>query len=154
MNSGDSLSIDKNSGTVNWSLRRGVATSITVGAVFVVVLIFWIVAATRGAPRPDLYPNGLLSVIPGEGSKTPYPSPVGVSLSPGWQPTLTIDGVVIPDTELTDGTRELGEFFYIPADEKTLPELRTGNVCARVVAVPTINIEADNIDFEWCFTTF
>ncbi len=139
---------------VNWSLRRGVAPTITALVFALIVAVVWIASSTRGAPRPDTFPTGLLAVIPDEGAQAPKQTLVGVSLSPGWQPTITIDGVAIPDAQLSAGTRQLGEFFFSPGEDMVFSQLRRGQVCARVVAIPTIDVEVDNIDHRWCWTSF
>ena len=141
-------------GRTNWSLRRGVAPTLTLFVVALLLVVIWVAAASRGAPRPSTFPTGLLAIIPEEGAQAPKQTLVGVSLSPGWQPTVIIDGIVIPDEELSAGTRQLGEFFFAPGEEMVINQLRRGQVCAQVIAVPTIDIEVDNIDHRWCWTSF
>ncbi|MBM36708.1 MAG: hypothetical protein VX963_12350 [Actinomycetota bacterium] len=138
----------------NWTLRKGVASSLTLLVVALLLLVVWIASSTRGAPQPITLPTGLLAVIPQEGAQAPKQTMVGVSLSPGWQPALTIDGVSIPDAQLSGGTRQLGEFFFTPGDDMVITQLRRGHICARVIAVPTIDVEVDNIDHQWCWTSF
>ncbi len=138
----------------NWSLRRGVAPTLTILVVALLLVVVWVAAASRGAPRPSTFPTGLLAVIPEEGDQAPKQTLVGVSLSPGWQPTVIIDGIVIPDEELSGGTRQLGEFFFAPGEDMVINQLRRGHICAQVIAIPTIDIEVDNIDHRWCWTSF
>ena len=95
--------------TVNWTLRRGIASAVTAVVVLLLAIIIWVASTTRGAPQVSTFPTGLLAVIPQEADQAPRQGLVGVSLSPGWQPTLTIDGVSIPDNQLGAGTRQLGE---------------------------------------------
>ncbi len=139
---------------INWTLRRGVASTVTILVLVLLGLIVLVVLSSRGAPQSATLPTGLLAVIPQDGDQSPRQAPVGVSLSPAWQPTITIDGVAIPDDQLTAGTRQLGEFFFSPNEGLAIAELRTGRVCAHVVAVPTIDVEVDNIDYRWCWTSF
>ena len=79
--------------TVNWTLRRGVASTVTVVVVLLLVGIVWGASTSRGASQPSTFPTGLLAVIPQQGDQAPRQGLGGVSLSPGWQPALTIDGV-------------------------------------------------------------
>ena len=139
---------------VNWSLRKGVASSLTILVILALGLVIWVASSTRGAPQPTTLPSGLLAVIPEEGDQAPKQTLVGVSLSPGWQPTVIIDGIVIPDEELSGGTRQLGEFFFAPGEDMVINQLRRGHICAQVIAIPTIDIEVDNIDHRWCWTSF
>ena len=140
--------------TVNWTLRRGVASTVTVVVVLLLVVIVWVASTSRGASQPSTFPTGLLAVIPQEGDQAPRQGLVGVSLSPGWQPALTIDGVPIPNDQLSAGTRQLGEFFFSPGEGLAVVEIRTGEVCAHVIAVPLIDVKVDNIDYRWCWTAF
>lgn len=140
--------------TVNWSLRKGVASSLTIFVVLFLGLVIWVASSTRGAPQPTTLPSGLLGVIPQEGDQAPKQTLVGVSLSPGWEPTLIIDGVPIPSEQLDAGTQQLGEFFFSPGSDMVVSQLRRGLICARVIAIPIIDVEADNIDHEWCWTSF
>ena len=140
--------------TVNWSLRKGVASSLTIFVVLFLGLVIWVASSTRGAPQPTTLPSGLLGVIPQEGDQAPKQTLVGVSLSPGWEPTLIIDGLPIPSEQLDAGTQQLGEFFFSPGSDMVVSQLRRGLICARVIAIPIIDVEADNIDHEWCWTSF
>ena len=140
--------------TVNWSLRKGVASSLTIFVVLFLGLVIWVASSTRGAPQPTTLPSGLLGVIPQEGDQAPKQTLVGVSLSPGWEPTLIIDGVPIPSEQLDAGTQQLGEFFFSPGSDMVVSQLRRGLICARVIAIPIIDVEVDNIDHEWCWTSF
>ena len=139
---------------VNWSLRKGVASSLTMLVVLSLGLVIWVASSTRGAPQPTTLPSGLLAVIPEEGDQAPKQTLVGVSLSPGWEPTLIIDGVSIPNNQLDAGTQQLGEFFFSPGSDMVISQLRRGLICARVIAIPIIDVEADNINYQWCWTSF
>ena len=135
---------------VNWSLRKGVASSLTILVILSLGLVIWVASSTRGAPQPTTLPSGLLAVIPEEGDQAPKQTLVGVSLSPGWEPTLIIDGVSIPNNQLDAGTQQLGEFFFSPGSDMVISQLRRGLICARVIAIPIIDVEADNINYQWC----
>ena len=139
---------------VNWSLRKGVASSLTILVILALGLVIWVASSTRGAPQPTTLPSGLLAVIPEKGDQAPKQTLVGVSLSPGWEPTLIIDGVSIPNNQLDAGTQQLGEFFFSPGSDMVISQLRRGLICARVIAIPVIDVEADNINYQWCWTSF
>ena len=139
---------------VNWSLRKGVASSLTILVLLSLGLVICVASSTRGAPPPTTLPSGLLAVIPEEGDQAPKQTLVGVSLSPGWEPTLIIDDVPIPNNQLDAGTQQLGEFFFSPGSDMVISQLRRGLICARVIAIPIIDVEADNINYQWCWTSF
>ena len=139
---------------VHWTLRRGMATIVTLAVVAVAGLLIWFATTTGGAPRPDVFPTGLRLVQPGEDARSPRQSSIGVSLAPGWAPTLFVNGTAIPDPQLDAGTRELGEFFFSPEPGHVVEDIRPGLNCARVIARPTIDGEIANFEFSWCWTAF
>ena len=139
---------------VPWALRTGVSTAITLGVLVAaagVVLAVWL---TRGGESAPAYPSGLQTVTPVPGAQVPHQSPIGARLDPGWRPTLVINGTTIPAGQLDAGTTQLGEYFFAPGTGKVIEKLRSGQTCARVTATPTIDIEAADFSFEWCFATF
>ncbi len=139
---------------VPWALRRGVSTAITLGALVAAAGIVLMVWLTRGGESAPAYPSGLQAVTPVPGAQVPHQSPVGARLEAGWELTLTINGTAIPTGQLDAGTTQLGEYFYSPGEGKVISKLRTGQSCARLVATPTIDIEAADFTYDWCFTTF
>ena len=86
---------------------------------------------------------------PTHGPHHPYPFSYGA-----WRPTLTVNGVPVPDAELVDGTRQLGEFIIVPAEGKSIADIQPGLNCARVRAVQTVDEDVDDIDHSWCWTAF
>ena len=139
---------------VPWALRRGVSTAITLGALAAAAGIVLAVWLTRGGDSAPAYPSGLQAVTPIPGANVPHQSPVGARLEAGWRLTLVINDTAIPADQLDAGTTQLGEFFFSPGDGKVIEKLRTGRSCARLVATPTIDVEAADFTYEWCFTTF
>lgn len=139
---------------VPWALRKGVSTAITVGALAAAAGIVLAVWATRGGEPASAYPSGVQSVTPVPGANVPHQSPVGARLEAGWQMTLTINDTAIPASQLDAGTTQLGEFFFSAEDGKAIEKLRPGRSCARLAATPTIDTEAVDFTYEWCFTTF
>ena len=137
-----------------WALRRGVSTAITLGALVAAVGVVLAVWLTRGGePRPA-YPSGLQAVTPVPGAQVPHQSPVGARLEAGWKLTLVINETTIPAGQLDAGTTQLGEYFFSPGDGKVIEKLRSGRSCARLTATPTIDTEAADFTYEWCFSTF
>ncbi|HCB34560.1 MAG TPA: hypothetical protein DEP69_05275 [Acidimicrobiaceae bacterium] len=137
----------------HWTLRRGVSAAVTGGVLVALAAVALAVYAIRGSGAPSPYPDSITAVVPAPGSQAPRQAPVGVRLRPGWQPDITIDGVAIPDTQLTAGIRELGEFFFAPRPGRVIEEIRPGRTCAAVVARPLVDVDSADVLFEWCFTS-
>jgi hypothetical protein len=68
------------------------------------------------------------NLIPRRDSQVPQQSSVGIDLVTGWAGTLAIDGVEIPEDELTV-TPEIGLIMYAPAEGKAVEELQAGQNC-------------------------
>lgn len=139
---------------VPWALRRGVSVAVTAGALVAAAAVVLAVWLTRGAETVSSYPVGLQGVVPAPDAQVPRQTPVGVRLDPGWEPRLTIDSVSIPIGQLDAGTVQLGEYFFAPGEGKAIERLRSGRICAVVSAAPVTALEAPDLVYEWCFTTF
>jgi len=138
----------------HWTLRRGMSLGITLGIVILAGVVIYIATLTTRDPQATLYPRGLRSVLPAEGATAPRQGSIGVTMGPGWQPTIAINGTAIPDSQLDAGTRQLGEFFFSPGDGQVIDDIRPGQNCARVRAVNIVDDELDDIDLRWCWTAF
>ncbi len=137
-----------------WALRRGVSAAITLGALVAAVGVIFAVWLTRGGEPGPAYPSGLQGVTPVPGAQVPHQSSIGGQLEAGWKLTLVINGTTIPVDQLDAGTTQLGEYFFSPGDGKVIEKLRSGQSCARLTATPTIDVEAADFTYEWCFSTF
>ena len=75
---------------------------------------------------------------------------VGIDLAPGWEGTLTVDGVAIPEDQL-DVTPSLNLVQFTPGDGKALEALRVGNICAQARAWESATGPDDARTVTWCF---
>ncbi|WP_419945448.1 hypothetical protein [Candidatus Poriferisodalis sp.] len=139
---------------VPWALRRGVSVAVTTGALVAAAAVVLAVWLTRGSDTVSSYPVGLEGVVPAPDAQAPRQTPVGARLEPGWEPTIIIDGVRIPSSQLDAGTIQLGEYFFAPGEGKAIERLRSGQVCAVVRAAPVTALEAPDLVYRWCFVTF
>ncbi|WP_419840834.1 hypothetical protein [Candidatus Poriferisodalis sp.] len=137
-----------------WALREGVSTAVTLFVLVAAVGVVLAVWLTRGGEPASALPAGLQSVTPVPGANVPHQSPVGARLEAGWRMTLSINGTTIPAVQLNAGTVQLGEYLFSAGDGKAITKLRSGRSCARLTATPTIDVEAADFTYEWCFTTF
>lgn len=118
-------------------------------------------SATDGAVA-----SGVEGHQPSDGAQVPDQVRVGLDLTPGWDGTLAINGVVIPENELTRdrqaGSQDSGEdrptmvedrLEFVPGPDKVLERLPSGEVCVNA----TLRHRADPTrqrTFDWCFTVF
>lgn len=138
----------------HWTLRRGVSAAITAGVLIALAVIVLVIYLTRGSTAPAPYPSAVLAVVPTPAASAPRQGPIGAKLSHGWEASITIEGVPIPDGQLTAGTRELNEFFFTPGPGKVLETVQPGRTCVRVVATPLVDTNSSPARFDWCFNAF
>ncbi|HZM32123.1 MAG TPA: hypothetical protein VFB77_16615 [Acidimicrobiales bacterium] len=72
------------------------------------------------------------NLIPRRDAQVPQQSSVGIDLVTGWAGTLAINGVEIPEDELTV-TPEIGLIMYTPGDGKTVDALQSGQNCVNAI---------------------
>lgn len=75
---------------------------------------------------------------------------VGIDLAPGWEASLTIDGVAIPADEL-DVTSSLNLVEFTPGEGKAMDALPAGNVCATARAWESATGPERSRSVSWCF---
>ena len=98
--------------------------------------------------RPDVVER----LIPGEGDEVIRQAELGIDLAPGYEASLTVNGVEIP-TEQLRLVPEQNQVFFTPAEGKVVEQLHAGPNCATAVvwrsaAGPGT---ADDKSFTWCF---
>jgi hypothetical protein len=92
-------------------------------------------------------------LIPGEQEQVLRQAEVGIDLLTGWDATLAIEGVEIPDGQL-DRIEDLGQVRFLPGPGKvfeTLPE--QPNVCATATYWQRATGPDQSFTRTWCFTT-
>lgn len=141
---------------------------VTVAAVAVasVAAMSWIYLRTVDSDRTatnDVAP-GVEAVQPAQGSQVPDQTFVGLDLTPGWDGTLTVNDVQIPEDELTRARQEIEDgsegrptvedrLEFAPGPGKVLERLPSGNVCVSA----RLHHRADpgrEQTFDWCFAVF
>ena len=124
-------------------------------AVAVAVAVAAIVVGGRatqtGSQDPVRTPDVVERLIPGAGDEVVQQFEVGIDLAPGFEGTLTINGVEIPSDELRV-VREQNEVHFQPGEGKVITQLLAGPNC--VVATvwrSSLGRGADDQTFPWCF---
>lgn len=90
-------------------------------------------------------------LIPAPGLKVLKQDAIGVDLAPGYEGRLALDGVPIPDYQLTR-VPELGSYTLNPLIGSDFEALPTGNHCATVTYWRTIDGPERASSRSWCFT--
>jgi hypothetical protein len=89
-------------------------------------------------------------LLPESDSQIVQQSPVGIDLTPGWEGTLVVDGIAIPEEEL-DITESLNLVEFTPGEGKAMTTLPVGKVCASATVWETATGPEDSRQVAWCF---
>lgn len=89
-------------------------------------------------------------LLPERDSQIVQQGTVGIDLAPGWEGSLTIDGVAIPDDEL-DVTASLNLVQFTPGEGKAMRTLPVGNRCAQARVWESASGPEAARTVTWCF---
>ena len=89
-------------------------------------------------------------LLPQSDSQIVQQSTVGIDLTPGWEGTLVVDGIVIPEDELKV-TPSLNLVEFTPGEGKVMRTLPVGKVCASATVWKTSTGSTDSRHVAWCF---
>ena len=89
--------------------------------------------------------------IPASGLKVLKQDQIGVDLAPGYEAKLALDGVPIPDYQVTK-VAALGTYTLNPVVGSDFEALPTGDHCATVTYWRTIDGPQRATSQTWCFT--
>lgn len=117
-----------------YSTRFKLAASAVV-AVAIGLLVFGYSALSSGNQDPVLNSGEariVENLIPRRNSQIPQQSTVGIDLAPGWDGTLVLNNVPIPDDELQK-TPQIGVIEFTPGKGKAVEKFKTGQNCINAV---------------------
>jgi hypothetical protein len=116
--------------------------------------LLWLAGHTADTTdKTKTFPNAVSSVQPGNGSLVSPQSPVSVDLRDDLTGVLVVDGVQIPENELSRIV-PLGELSFRPGKGQVFTRLQAGTHTASVVYWPQTKSRADGTDtFTWTFRT-
>lgn len=89
-------------------------------------------------------------LLPERDSQIVQQSTVGIDLTPGWEGTLVVDGIAIPEDELKV-TASLNLVEFTPGERKVMRTLPVGKVCASATVWETAAGPEDSRQVAWCF---
>jgi hypothetical protein len=113
------------------------------------------VRATRTGSEDPITVSGRPEVvehlIPGSGDEVVQQFEVGIDLAPGFEASLIINGIEIPE-EQARIVAEQNQVFFQPGEGKVITELLAGQNCAAATVWRSAvgRGDADEI-FQWCF---
>lgn len=107
---------------------------------------------TDDGPTGDGGSEVVERLIPASGDEVIRQAELGIDLAPGYEGTLEVNGVEIPDDELRLVPAQ-NEVFFTPGEGKVVEELRAGPNCATAVVWRSAigRDAATDQTFSWCF---
>jgi hypothetical protein len=90
-------------------------------------------------------------LLPASGSQAVQQATVGIDLAPGWEGTLVVDGVEIPESQL-NVRAALNRVEFAPGQGKAFTQLPSGRLCVRAIVWETRIGRAEGArTVSWCF---
>ncbi|HZR13191.1 MAG TPA: hypothetical protein VFC33_08075 [Acidimicrobiia bacterium] len=126
---------------------------VAVGLIAAANLLWFAGHSADTTDRTKVLPNAVSSVLPANGSLVSVQSPVSVDLRDDLTGVLVVDGVEIPENELSR-IPGLGELSFRPGKGQVFERLEPGVHIASVVYWPQAKPRADGTStFTWSFRT-
>jgi len=130
-----------------FSTKQKIALAIPLVVAVVAFALLWF---SDSNPSPAADDSIIETLIPLPNSKVLQQTEVGVDLIGGWGARLILDGVAIPDDQLTvsDGR---ARYTFRPGPGKEIEVLQAGQNCATVIYWPLTSPE-QQFTRNWCFS--
>jgi hypothetical protein len=126
-----------------WLLGAGLAALIVVCVV--------VLAAQSSTNSTNLAGGTVERVIPADDAKMLQQAPVGIDLAPGYDGTLTVNGIPIPDDQLTR-TPQLNLIEFQPGPDKEIEQFPAGENCVVATFWRSETGPTQSSGVSWCFT--
>jgi hypothetical protein len=122
-------------------------------ALLIVVIAVCVVILFKKAEHntTDLDGGNIEQLIPAPGSKILRQETIGIDLAAGFDGTLTVNGTLIPDDQLTK-VPSLNQIAFTPGSGKAVQELQAGQNCVIATYWLTATGPSQSSTMPWCFT--
>lgn len=145
--------MDENEGVPTASRLREVLTSRKVISTVLLTLavagFIWAFSMHDDSPNPKLRPAAVLRVSPAPDALQVRQTDVFVELDPGYKGSLVLNGVAIPDDQLT--MVGLNGYSFTPGKDREVKSLQPGQNCA-VVSFALAVGGGNPGTYQWCFS--
>ncbi|MGY6500874.1 MAG: hypothetical protein ACXIVQ_08305 [Acidimicrobiales bacterium] len=112
------------------------------------------VAVANGRTSPTATADSseaIVALVPTEGSDVLRQSTVGIQVATGYRAGLIVNGVTIPDDQLS-GDPGLGQYFFTPGPGQVLETLQGSQNCVVATYFLAAAGPADSQSVRWCFS--
>ena len=148
-------------------IRRMVIVAVLAGAVGILA---WGATKSDSGSSTDRDPV-IVAQFPAPGARAPRQSEIGASLQPGFDGRLTINGIAIPESQMTgvlpDTSPEADDYAgtalrpnnrhhvsFVPGPGKVIERLESGLVTVTVRYFPDLQPDRPGRTITWTFTAF
>jgi hypothetical protein len=135
-------------------LERNLTRRLFFGALVALAVAAMAIAISNGRTAPTAQADrseAIDAFVPNQGADVLRQSTVGIDVADGYQARLVVNGVNIPDDQLS-GDRGLGQYFFTPGPGLVLESLSGGQNCV----LATYWLAAESPDrgqtVRWCFS--
>jgi len=126
-----------------WALGAGLA---------VVIVACVVVLAAQSTTNSTNLDDGVVErLIPADDAKILQQAPVGIDLAPGYEGTLAVNGVPIPDDQLSR-TPQLNLIEFEPGPGKEIEQFPAGQNCVVATFWRSETGRTQTTSRAWCFT--
>jgi hypothetical protein len=135
-------------------LERDLTRRLIFAALFAVALTGIAIAIGNGRTSPTAQADrseAIDALVPNEGADVLRQSTVGIDLADGYLARLAVNGVTIPDDQLT-GDRGLGQFLFTPGPDRALETLSGGQNCVIATYWRAAEGPERGQTVRWCFS--
>jgi hypothetical protein len=98
----------------------------------------------------EVQADAIEQLFPADGAEVLQQVQAGVDLGNRYTGTLVVNGIEVPDEQLTR-QRELNQVFFSPGDDQVLEEWAPGENCIRAIYWPIAEGRSESRDIRWCF---
>lgn len=131
---------------VKWQ-RIGISALI---AAALILIVAGFMQAQTGDTTASLVDPGIEELLPKPGELVLRQSQVGVDLAPGYEGTIDVDSIPIPDDQLTLNPA-LNQVFFQPGPGKDFEQFAPGRHCVTAHFYQSVQGPDQSHTYSWCF---
>jgi hypothetical protein len=113
-----------------------------------------VIAVNNGRTAPTVVSDrddAIDALVPNEGADVLRQSTVGIDLADGYLAQIAVNGITIPDDQLS-GDRGLAQYFFSPGPGRVLESLHGGQNCVLATYWRAAEGPERSQTIRWCFS--
>lgn len=113
-----------------------------------------VIAVSNGRTSPTAMADSseaIVALVPTEGADVLRQSSVGIQVATGYRAGLIVNGITIPEDQLS-GDPGLGQFYFTPGAGQVIESLQGSQNCVVATFYPAAAGPAESQSVRWCFS--